>query len=109
AILMGLPVLRHHDDRCLHRGDHVESEIQQDEWEWVERFASQKDSVGDHPGGKERQGNDDKFPAAAELSDFVRSMVREGKLGLLFLINIARNSMPQQVVGSTQTRSQRSK
>src|ERR1043166_1122080 len=44
-VLMGLPILGHHNDWRLQCGNHVEGQIQQSEWKRIKRPAGEEDGI----------------------------------------------------------------
>lgn len=63
AVLFGLAVLRHHDDRRLERGQHRQDQVEQDEGVGVRhRIAEYEDRVEQHPGKDQQEEEDDEGP-----------------------------------------------
>ena len=64
-----LAVLAHHDDRCLEGGQAGQHEIEQDIGIGVERAASERQGVHQHPDDDDGTEQDDERPASAEARD----------------------------------------
>src|SRR5438045_9308942 len=71
AVLMRLPVLTHHDDRGLQRGESREHEIQKNERVGVERMTGEQPGIDQHPDHQDGAEQPDERPAAAELRDAI--------------------------------------
>ena len=68
-VLMRLPVLRHHDDRRLQRGEHVQSRAEQQIWIRIESAGYQDPAIYYDPDHSNVMNVEDKFPAPAEFRD----------------------------------------
>jgi hypothetical protein len=82
------PVLAHHDDGRLQRGQTGEDEIKENKRVGIERARGEKDSVDNDPGDEDAAESDDKFPTPAELRDFIRQMFAKGELALELLLDV---------------------
>src|SRR2546430_1417644 len=60
------PILAHHDDRRLDRGQTGKNEIEKNEWIWIESAVQQENGVQDNPAEEDTDEENDKSPASAE-------------------------------------------
>ena len=88
AIFQVLPILAHHDDRRLNRGQHRQEQIQQDEWIRIPSGSSQ-DDVGGDIRDEHRKADNDERPRAAEVSHGVGDAVAKGQVLFNDLVRIA--------------------
>ena len=89
AVFGFLPVLRHHDDRRLDRGDHREKEVQQNVRVRVEAAIEQNIGIQNHPADQHRRENNDERPRTAERRHAVGDRFAERSRVLSFAIKIA--------------------
>jgi hypothetical protein len=82
------PVLTHHDNGRLQRGQAGEDEIKKNKRVGIERAGGEKDSVNDNPDGQDAAESQDKLPTAAELRDFIRQMLTKGQFALELFFNV---------------------
>ena len=87
AIFFALPVLRHHDDRRLHAGDHRQHEIQHLIRSRIES-AHENDRVEDDPEHDHRDRNSDKLPATAKLRDQIRRAIGDSQTRFFFFVRV---------------------
>ncbi|QTK78493.1 hypothetical protein AT6N2_C0620 [Agrobacterium tumefaciens] len=93
AVAGCLPVLRHHDDRCLNGGKHGQKQVEKDERVGIERARRQYDCVDQRPEDQEKAEAKDKSPGAAYLGDIVGQPVAETGAGGKFRVGVARNQL----------------
>lgn len=72
----GVPVLAHHDDGGLERGDKGQDQVEQDKRRPVE-MGGKTDYVPQHPQNQKSREDDDEAPTAAESGYLVGQAVRE--------------------------------
>jgi hypothetical protein len=77
AVLFLLPVLAHHDERCLNGRHAREHQIEQDEGVRVERLCRQQ-RVDKHPQNQHAGEGKDERPAARKFGNGVRRPLAEG-------------------------------
>ena len=82
AVLFLLPVLAHHDERCLNGRHAREHQIEQDEGVRVERLCRQQ-RVDKHPQNQHAGEGKDERPAARKFGNGVRRPLAEGVFFLL--------------------------
>src|SRR5207248_8667288 len=82
------PVLAHHDDGRLTRGQAGEDEVQENKGIGIKRPRGKKDSVNYDPDNEDTAKSDDKPPTAAELRDFIRQMLTKGQFALELFFNV---------------------
>ena len=82
AVLFLLPVLAHHDERCLNGHHAREHQIEQDEGVRVERLCRQQ-RVDKHPQNQHAGEGKDERPAASKFGNGVRRPLAEGVFFLL--------------------------
>jgi len=87
AVLRLLPLLAHHDHRCLHRREAGQREIEQDERVGVEMRDA--DDVDRHPDREEQPERDQEAPAPAETSDMVGQPLAERPVAVDLVIGVA--------------------
>src|SRR5581483_954542 len=107
AVLMTLPVLRHHDDGRLQSGDDVEGKIKQDEREWIELLSREQEGIDDDPKAEKGERDDDEFPTAAESRDRARRAIGKGEGAFFFFVNVARDPALKKLVRRTEAIRQR--
>ena len=82
------PVLTHHDDGRLERGQAGEDEIKENKREGVERARGEYDPVDDDPDDKDTAERQDESPTTAELRDFIRQMFAKRELALELFLDV---------------------
>ena len=63
------PILTHHDNGRLQRGQAGENEVKKNKRVGIERAGGEKDSVDNDPDDEDAAENEDESPTAAELRD----------------------------------------
>src|SRR6266481_6190212 len=81
-------VLTHHNDRCLHRGETRQNQIQQNKWIRIECSGSEQHGVRTDPDKDNGAKRDEKFPTAAKLGDVVGKSLAESKLPFELLADV---------------------
>src|SRR5881392_995833 len=90
---MRLPILRHHDNRRLQCGEHVERRAKQQKRIWIESSAQKQPTVHEYPESEKSHECADEFPTAAKLCDPVRGAIGECHTQGFLLIHVARYAM----------------
>ena len=103
---MRLPILRHHDNRRLQCGEHVERRAKQQKRIWIESSAQKQPTVHEYPESEKSHECADEFPTAAKLCDPVRGAIGECHTQGFLLIHVARYAMAQELVCPSQPRGQ---
>ena len=101
SIFLTLPVLRHHDDRRLHAGDHRQHEVQHLIRRWIEA-ANENHRVEDDPKDYQGDRDADELPATAKLRDQISSAIGKSQTRFLFFVRVTRHSRAQQFVCASQ-------
>lgn len=77
-VFFGLPVLAHHDDRCLDRGEHREHQVEEDVGIGVEGAPLRENHAVDaSPQQQEKEEDTDERPRATDLSHRIRHPIPE--------------------------------
>src|ERR1700694_14585 len=87
-VLLRLPVLRHHDDGGLERGEHVEHGAEQQERISIEGSRQKHPRVQRHPEKEKSDEGGDEFPTAAELRDLVGQAIAQRELRSFQLVRV---------------------
>src|SRR2546422_2726683 len=91
-VLLRLPVLAHHDDGRLNRGERGEHQVQEDIGIRVERMTGQDPGVERHPTQEHRAEDEDERPAPAEVRNSVGQVLAERHVRLEFRVHQLRHA-----------------
>src|SRR6476646_779954 len=82
------PILAHHDDRRLERGEAGTNQVREDKWVRIEGPGSEDDAIDDDPDPEDRAKKDDERPAAAEGGDPIGKSFPQTQLLFEFLPDV---------------------
>ena len=88
AVLRILPILAHHDDRCLDSGEHRQKEVKEDEWVGIPCLCGQH-YVYACVNGHQNAERDDERPRAAEAGHTIGDALAEGGFFLDQVVRVA--------------------
>src|SRR6185437_4286941 len=93
-VLLGLPVLAHHDHGSLQGRKRRQDQIEQDVGVGIEGLLEQKERIDRHPHDQNAAEYADERPAPSELRHLVRDTFPEGHLGFEFLVDQTAHPSP---------------
>src|SRR5207244_4989105 len=82
------PILAHHDDGRLERGQARKDQIKENKREGIKRAGGEYDSIDDDPDDEHAAESEDESPTPAELRDFIRQMFAKGQLALELFLDV---------------------